>query len=153
MELAGRYAYRVRARNSHGLSPASDPFEADVPGLPATPQGLPGTVSHDAVTLPSWDDRQDGSIAGCQVLGWQIGVDGQGDFRVHAAGTAATRRAEQTAPPPGGHPVEPGPVPASAAMPGGITDRVKPQYQPSRANLDTGPVDYFSYCKPVRTGG
>ena len=30
-------------------------------------------------------------------------------------------------------------------------DHVKPEYRPSRANLETGPVDYFSYCKRVRT--
>ena len=32
-------------------------------------------------------------------------------------------------------------------------DRVKPQYRPPQASLDTGPVDYFSFCKPVRTRG
>ena len=64
--------------------PANDP--------PDRPTGLTGTVSHDAATLSSRDGPQDGSITGCQALRRQRGVDGQGDFQVHAAGPAATLR-------------------------------------------------------------
>ena len=77
-----RYTYRVKARNSAGLSPQSSYANVDVPAIPApaAPQGLTaGSVTHESVTL-SWDDPGDDSITGYQVLR-RVRADGT-DFAV-----------------------------------------------------------------------
>ena len=75
-----RYVYRVKARNSHGLSEKSSYANAETPDAPppSKPTGL--TVlsqTHDSVTL-TWDDPGDSSITGYQVFrrsrdGWEYG--------------------------------------------------------------------------------
>ena len=77
-----RYTYRVKARNSAGLSEQSSYANVDVPAIPApaAPQGLTaGSVTHESVTL-SWDDPGDDSITGYQVLR-RVRADGT-DFAV-----------------------------------------------------------------------
>ena len=64
------YAYAIRAKNSDGLSPESDPVAATTPAAPAPPAkptGLSTTPSHDSVDL-SWSDPNDSSITSYQVL-------------------------------------------------------------------------------------
>ena len=64
------YAYAIRARNAHGLSPQSDGVSAVTPAAPAPPAkptGLSTTPSHDNVVL-TWSDPGDGSITSYQVL-------------------------------------------------------------------------------------
>ena len=70
------------------MLPTSRPQQVD---LPARPQGLTGTVAHDAVSL-TWDDPGDASITGYQILRRNRDVDAQGQFRVHVddTGSAAT---------------------------------------------------------------
>ena len=48
-------------------------------GAPAKPTGLSGTVAHDRVSL-SWDDPQDGTITGYQVLRRDTNVHERGEF-------------------------------------------------------------------------
>ena len=79
-----RYTYRVKARNSAGLSEQSSYANVDVPAapetVPAQPQGLTvDNVSDSSVTL-SWDDPDDDSITGYQVLR-RVRADGT-DFAV-----------------------------------------------------------------------
>ena len=63
-----RYVYRVKARNSAGLSERSSYANAETPGPPAQPTGLSVTsTNHDSVTVV-WDNPQDGSITGYQIL-------------------------------------------------------------------------------------
>ena len=77
-----RYVYRVRAINVEGVSDQSNYVNVETPATPAStsvptvtltappakPTGLSTlSVSHDSVTL-SWDDPDDGSITGYQVL-------------------------------------------------------------------------------------
>ena len=69
--IAGkRYVYRIKARNQNGLSPRSNFFNGDLPAapaVPAEPTGLTSSNTYTAITL-SWDDPQDDSITGYQVL-------------------------------------------------------------------------------------
>lgn len=70
--VAGRvYKYRVKARNAAGLSERSQFFKATVPdaaaGVPARATGLTATATSAAVSL-SWDDPDDSSITGYQIL-------------------------------------------------------------------------------------
>ena len=90
----GRYAYRVKARNSHGLSPASSDFTADLPAppVPEAPTGLSGAVTYRSVSL-TWDDSQDESITGYQLLRLQRGVDQLGNFHIIVDDTANTETA------------------------------------------------------------
>ena len=77
-----RYTYRVKARNSAGLSEQSSYANVDVPAIPApaAPQGLTaGSVTHESVPL-TWDDPDDDSITGYQVLR-RVRADGT-DFAV-----------------------------------------------------------------------
>ena len=66
-----RYVYRVKAINSAGTSEQSRYTNAETPSgppPPSTPTGLTAPmVTHDRVTL-SWDDPDDSSITGYQVL-------------------------------------------------------------------------------------
>ena len=59
--------------------------------LPGRPQGLTGTVAHDAVSL-TWDDPDDAGITGYQILRRNRAVAAQGQFQVHVedTGSAAT---------------------------------------------------------------
>ena len=70
------------------MLPMSLPQQVDAP---AQPQGLTGTVAHDAVSL-TWDDPGDAGITGYQILRRNRDVDAQGQFRVHVddTGSAAT---------------------------------------------------------------
>ena len=80
VEAEGQYVYRVKARNSAGLSPQSSYFNAELPAPPEPtptptptpepphePTGLTGTVTQDSVSL-TWHDPEDSSITGYQVL-------------------------------------------------------------------------------------
>ena len=75
VEPETRYVYRIKATNTHGLSPQSGYANADTPAppeetqeqeetLPAAPTGL---TAHDRVTI-SWNDPGDGSITGYRIL-------------------------------------------------------------------------------------
>ena len=62
-----RYVYRVKARNSVGLSPESSLANAETPVVPV-PTGLTvSSVDHESVTL-TWDDPGDSAIVGYQIL-------------------------------------------------------------------------------------
>ncbi len=63
-----RYVYRVKARNSAGLGERSSYANAETPGVAERPTGLTvSSASHDSITI-QWDDPQDDSIDGYQVL-------------------------------------------------------------------------------------
>ena len=65
-----RYVYSVRARNSAGLGEQSGHLNVETPAqpVPAKPTGLiVESYAHDSVTLV-WDDPEDASITGYQVL-------------------------------------------------------------------------------------
>ena len=64
-----RYVYRVKAKNTAGLSPESNFANAEtLASLPTAPTGLTASaVTHNSVTL-SWDDPGDGTIESYQVL-------------------------------------------------------------------------------------
>ena len=66
-----RYVYRVKARNRQGLSNVSSYANAETPGIPpppAAPRNLTADgAAPDRVEL-SWDDPQDSSITGYQIL-------------------------------------------------------------------------------------
>ena len=68
-------------------------IDDDVPATepPAAPTGLNGAVSHDAVVL-TWDDPQDDTVTGYQILRRDKAVDQPGEFTVHVddTGSAAT---------------------------------------------------------------
>ncbi len=59
--------------------------EGDAPGKPT---GLTGTAAYDSVTL-TWDDPNDASITGYQILRRQRGVHNVGDFQVHVDDTGS----------------------------------------------------------------
>ena len=86
VEPETKYVYRVKARNSHGLSEwsgfvkATTLTEADLtPAKPARPEAT--AVSHDSVTL-SWADPGDASITGYQILRRNRLSDAPGVFDV-----------------------------------------------------------------------
>ena len=94
VEPETRYVYRVKARNSHGLSEQSSYADADTPAAPATtttpeptstvsaqPTGLRAVPSHDKVEL-SWNDPNDDSITGYQILRRNKATDASGVFAV-----------------------------------------------------------------------
>ena len=91
VEAEARYVYRVKARNSFGLSERSSFFNAvlpapPTPGLPVRPVGLAGTFTHESVSL-SWDDPADPSITSYQILRRQPGIHEPGEFIVHVDDT------------------------------------------------------------------
>ena len=55
---------------------------------PAKPTGLTGNVAHDQVSL-SWDDPDDDTITGYQILRRNKDVDNPGVFHVHVANTGS----------------------------------------------------------------
>ena len=68
VEAETTYVYAVRGRNTHGLSPQSDAVSVTTPAAPpAKPKGLVTGASHDSVLL-SWDNPDDDTITGYQVL-------------------------------------------------------------------------------------
>ncbi len=74
-----RYVYRVKARNSAGLSGRSNYARANTPGVPESPTGLNvSSASHASITI-SWDDPGDHSITGYQVLRRSRDGDAYGD--------------------------------------------------------------------------
>ena len=74
-----RYVYRVKARNTAGLSDVSNYARAETPGPAAQPTGLSVTsASHESVTL-AWDDPSDDSITGYRVLRRSRDGDTYGD--------------------------------------------------------------------------
>ena len=67
-----RYTYRIKARNTAGLSAQSASVDADATqepaGIPAAPTGLAvASRTHNSITL-SWDDPGDSAIQSYQVL-------------------------------------------------------------------------------------
>lgn len=74
-----RYVYRIKARNSAGLSARSSYANAETRGVPEKPTGLSvSSATHDSITI-SWDDPQDDSITGYQVLRRSRDGDSYGD--------------------------------------------------------------------------
>ena len=61
--------------------------EPDEP--PAQPQGLTGTVAHDAVSL-TWNDPGDATITGYQILRRDRALHGKGDFQIHVDDTGSS---------------------------------------------------------------
>ena len=105
-----RYVYRVKARNVQGLSNVSSYANAETPRIPpppSAPRNLTADgVAPDRVEL-SWDDPQDSSITGYQILrrlrdGPEYG-DGLGPSRfsviVNDTGSSATSYTDSTAAP------------------------------------------------------
>ena len=64
--------------------------EPDEP--PARPQGLTGTVAHDAVSL-TWDDPGDATITGYQILRRDRALHDSGDFQLHVNDTGSAAAA------------------------------------------------------------
>ena len=64
--------------------------EPDEP--PAQPQGLAGTVAHDAVSL-TWDDPGDATITSYQILRRDRALHDIGDFQVHVSDTGSAAAA------------------------------------------------------------
>ena len=100
VEASSRYVYRVKARNSHGLSPQSgfrnvDTSAPPVPAAPARP--IASSVTHNSVTL-SWSDPNDSSITGYQILRRNRDTDDIGDFTVieDDTGSSATGYTDTT---------------------------------------------------------
>ena len=68
VEAETTYVYAVRGRNAEGLGPQSDPVSVTTPAAPpAKPTGLLTGARHDSVLL-AWDNPDDDSITGYQVL-------------------------------------------------------------------------------------
>ena len=68
VEAQRTYAYAVRGRNAQWLGPQSDAVSVTTPAAPlAKPTGLLTAASHDSVLL-SWDNPDDDTITGYQVL-------------------------------------------------------------------------------------
>ena len=64
------YAYAIRARNTHGLSPQADAVSATTTsgsGSGPKPQGLLAAATHNSVLL-LWTDPNDDTITGYQIL-------------------------------------------------------------------------------------
>ena len=64
-----------------GAVTAAEPEEP-----PSRPQGLTGTVAHDAVSL-TWDDPGDATITGYKILRRDRALHGNGEFQVHVDDT------------------------------------------------------------------
>ena len=105
-----RYVYRVKARSAQGLSNVSSYTNAETPRIPpppSAPRNLTADgVAPDQVEL-SWDDPQDSSITGYQILrrlrdGPEYG-DGLGPSKfsviVNDTGSSATSYTDSTAGP------------------------------------------------------
>ena len=105
-----RYVYRVKARNAQGLSNVSSYASAETPRIPPPPSA-PRNLTADGVAPNqvelSWDDPQDSSITGYQILrrlrdGPEYG-DGRGPNRysviVNDTGSSATAYTDSTAAP------------------------------------------------------
>ncbi len=74
-----RYVYRVKARNSSGLSGRSSFARAETPGVAENPTGLTvSSASHDSITV-EWNDPQDDDVTGYQVLRRSRDGDTYGD--------------------------------------------------------------------------
>ena len=105
-----RYVYRVKARNAQGLSNVSSYADAETPRIPPPPSA-PRNLTADGVAPNrvelSWDDPQDSSITGYQILrrlrdGPEYG-DGLGPSRFSViendTGSPATTYSDSTATP------------------------------------------------------
>ena len=70
-----------------GAVTAAEPEEP-----PSRPQGLTGTVAHDAVSL-TWDDPGDATITGYKILRSDRALHGNGEFQVHVDDTGSAAAA------------------------------------------------------------
>ena len=70
-----------------GAVTAAEPEEP-----PSRPQGLTGTVAHDAVSL-TWDDPGDATITGYKILRRDRALHGNGEFQVHVDDTGSAAAA------------------------------------------------------------
>ena len=93
LEEGVEYKVRVRARysNPNRGGPWSDVAQHTVLGTaeavaPARPEGLSADVSHDSVRL-TWDDPDDPSITGYQILRLQRDLHDLGEFQIHVDDT------------------------------------------------------------------
>ena len=89
----GTYAAHVFDLSNPWGAPAPAPptFALSTAGPgepPGQPQGLTGTVAHDVVSL-TWDDPDDASITGYQILRLDRDVHGVGNFQVHVDDTGS----------------------------------------------------------------
>ena len=99
-----QYVYRVKALRGAAKSSHSNDVSVRIPAtgpLPAKPQGLTGSVSHDAVLL-SWDDPGDDSITGYRILR-RYSADSDFDVHVDDTGSAAASYEDQEVEPETGY--------------------------------------------------
>ena len=96
------YAYRVKARNAHGVSGQSGFLNVTTPGAaPDAPRNLTDSaLSSNSVTL-SWDDPEDASISGYVILRRETSSQEPGTFDTIQAdtGSAATTYTDSSAEP------------------------------------------------------
>ncbi len=89
----GTYAVHVFNLANPWGGPSPAPTSAQSTGeTPGRPKGLTGTVAHDAVAL-TWDDPEDASITGYQILRLDRDVHGVGNFQVHVEDTGSATAA------------------------------------------------------------
>ena len=86
----GTYAVHVFDLSNPWGAPAPAPptFALSTGEPPGRPQDLTGTVAHDVVSL-TWDDPDDASITGYQILRLDRDVHGVGNFQVHVDDTGS----------------------------------------------------------------
>ena len=83
-----RVSFTDDAGNDETLTSTATEAVAEPDEPPAQPQGLTGTVAHDAVSL-TWNDPGDATITGYQILRRDRALHGQGDFQVHVDDTGS----------------------------------------------------------------
>ena len=79
-----RVSFTNDSGNEETLTSAATSAVAAEP--PTRPQGLTGTVAHDAVSL-TWDDPGDATITGYQILRRDRSLHGKEDFQIHVDDT------------------------------------------------------------------
>ena len=86
VEPETKYAYRVKARNAHGLSNRSGYVSTTTPAAPVLTPTTPArptvdSLAYDAVSI-TWSDPGDASITGYQVLRRNPEIHAPGQFEV-----------------------------------------------------------------------
>ena len=100
VEAGALYVYRVKARNSAGLSQQSSYFNAHLPDAPDPPAALPGpptsltaTAAGETLITLSWSAPE--TVEASSILGYRIEVSDDGEtgwthLSAHTASTATT---------------------------------------------------------------